>query len=100
MGDLNKKLADAEKKMEQAQEEAKRSATEMERLLQLVQMSQEEQNAKEKQISDLQQWVFFEKSLTYITTNVIYLEDRLGSKYLRKIDFINFTLEIKYNELF
>lgn len=41
--------------MEQAQEEAKRSAAEMERLLQLVQMSQEEQNAKEKQIAELQQ---------------------------------------------
>ncbi|KAG5882397.1 hypothetical protein JTB14_020537 [Gonioctena quinquepunctata] len=55
MGELNKKLAESEKKMEQAQEEAKRSATEMERLLQLVQMSQEEQNTKEKQIADLQQ---------------------------------------------
>lgn len=41
--------------MKQAQEEANRSATEMERLLQLVQMSQEEQNAKEKQIAELQQ---------------------------------------------
>lgn len=56
-GELNKKLADAEKKLEQSQEEAKRSATEMERLLQLVQMSQEEQNTKEKQIMELQQYV-------------------------------------------
>lgn len=49
-----KKLAEAEEKMKLAQEEAQRSAAEMERLLQLVQMSQEEQNAKEKQIADLQ----------------------------------------------
>lgn len=58
-GELNKKLVEAEKKYEAAQEEAKRSATEMERLLQLVQMSQEEQNTKEKQIMDLQQYVIF-----------------------------------------
>lgn len=45
--------------MEQAQEESKRSATEMERLLQLVQMSQEEQNQKEKQIMELQQYVIW-----------------------------------------
>lgn len=38
----------------QAQENAKRSQEEMDRLLKLVQMSQEEQNAKEKQIHDLQ----------------------------------------------
>lgn len=57
-GELNKKLVEAEKKYETAQEEAKRSATEMERLLQLVQMSQEEQNTKEKQIMDLQQYVY------------------------------------------
>lgn len=49
------KLSEAEEKMKKAQEESKRSAAEMERLLQLVQMSQEEQNAKEKQIADLQQ---------------------------------------------
>jgi chromosome segregation ATPase len=54
-GELNKKLAEAEKNLEKSQEESKRSAAEMERLLQLVQMSQEEQNAKEKQIMDLQQ---------------------------------------------
>lgn len=53
--ELNKKLAEAEKNYEKAQEEAKRSAAEMERLLQLVQMSQEEQNVKEKQIMELQQ---------------------------------------------
>lgn len=61
-GELNKKLTDTQKdlethkqQVEQAREEAKRSATEMERLLQLVQMSQEEQNNKEKQIMELQQ---------------------------------------------
>lgn len=54
-GELNKKLVEAEKKLEQAEEETKRSAGEMERLLQLVQMSQEEQNTKERQIVELQQ---------------------------------------------
>lgn len=60
--ELNKKLTEQEKELEshrkqleQAKEEAKRSATEMERLLQLVQMSQEEQNSKEKTIMELQQ---------------------------------------------
>lgn len=45
------------KELEVAKEEIKRSVQETERLLQLVQMSQEEQNAKEKQIGELQQWV-------------------------------------------
>lgn len=54
-GELNRKLAEAEKNLHQAQEEVKRSSGEMERLLQLVQMSQEEQNTKEKQIMELQQ---------------------------------------------
>lgn len=43
------------KQLEESKEETKRSATETERLLQLVQMSQEEQNSKEKTIMDLQQ---------------------------------------------
>lgn len=55
IGELNKKLAEAEKNQEKAREEVKRTSAEMERLLQLVQMSQEEQNAKEKQIMELQQ---------------------------------------------
>ncbi len=44
------------KQLEDAKEESKRAAAETERLLQLVQMSQEEQNAKEKTIMDLQQY--------------------------------------------
>lgn len=43
------------KELENAREESKRAAQETERLLQLVQMSQEEQNSKEKTIMDLQQ---------------------------------------------
>lgn len=43
------------KQLETEKEEAKRAAQETERLLQLVQMSQEEQNSKEKTIMDLQQ---------------------------------------------
>lgn len=43
------------KQLESANEESKRAAQETERLLQLVQMSQEEQNSKEKTIMDLQQ---------------------------------------------
>lgn len=54
-GELNKKLTEAEKNYEKAQEEVSRLTGEMERLLQLVQMSQEEQNAKEKTIMELQQ---------------------------------------------
>ena len=47
--------------LEKTREDANRSQVEMERLLQLVQMSQEEQNAKEKTIRDLQEWVVEEK---------------------------------------
>lgn len=43
------------KELEMAKEETKRSVQETERLLQLVQMSQEEQNMKEKTIMELQQ---------------------------------------------
>lgn len=43
------------KQLEASNEESKRAAQETERLLQLVQMSQEEQNSKEKTIMDLQQ---------------------------------------------
>jgi hypothetical protein len=41
--------------LEKTREDAQRSQVEMERLLQLVQMSQEEQNTKEKMIRDLQE---------------------------------------------
>jgi hypothetical protein len=43
------------KQLEESKEEIKRGSAETERLLQLVQMSQEEQNSKEKTIMDLQQ---------------------------------------------
>lgn len=63
-GELNRKLTESQKEadqlkqqMDQSKEEAKRLTTETERLLQLVQMSQEEQAQKEKQIMDLTQWV-------------------------------------------
>lgn len=46
-----------QKEYEAAKEKANQSAQETDRLLQLVQMTQEEQNAKEKQIMDLQAWV-------------------------------------------
>lgn len=45
--------------MEKSKEEASRSQTDMERLLQVVQMGQEEQNAKEKQIRELQEYVLY-----------------------------------------
>lgn len=41
--------------LEKSQDDLKRSQEEMERLLQLVQMSQEEHNQKDKTISELQQ---------------------------------------------
>lgn len=43
------------KELQTTKEEHKKATAETERLLQLVQMSQEEQNAKEKTIMDLQQ---------------------------------------------
>lgn len=44
-----------QKQFETAKEEAAKASQETERLLQVVQMTQEEQNAKEKTIMDLQQ---------------------------------------------
>jgi hypothetical protein len=41
--------------LDKTREDAQRSQVEMERLLQLVQMSQEEQNTKDKMIRDLQE---------------------------------------------
>jgi hypothetical protein len=41
--------------LEKAKEESSRSVAETERLLQLMQMTQEEQNSKEKQIRELQE---------------------------------------------
>lgn len=62
--DMNRKLTETQKDAEQlkkhleeSKEEAKRLTTETERLLQLVQMSQEEQAQKEKQIIELTQYV-------------------------------------------
>lgn len=46
-----------EKDLKEAKENAKRSQEEVDRLLKLVQMSQEEQNTKERQIHDLQTYV-------------------------------------------
>lgn len=56
--EMNKELDNTRQQLKKAQDESQRSGAEMERLLQLVQMSQEEQNAKEKTIMDLQQYVF------------------------------------------
>lgn len=44
-----------QKQLDLAKEEAAKSTQETERLLQVVQMTQEEQNSKEKTIMDLQQ---------------------------------------------
>lgn len=44
-----------QKQYETAKDEAARAQQETERLLQVVQMTQEEQNSKEKTIMDLQQ---------------------------------------------
>lgn len=62
--DLNRKLGDTQKEADQlkqqlktSEEESKRLAAETERLLQLVQMSQEEQAQKEKQMMEMQQYV-------------------------------------------
>ena len=62
VSDLNRKLSDSQKdadtlkqQLSQTKEEAARLTAETERLLQLVQMSQEEQAQKEKAIMELQQ---------------------------------------------
>jgi hypothetical protein len=60
--ELQKRLSEMQQEVEayrteldKTREDAQRSQVEMERLLQLVQMSQEEQNTKEKMIRDLQE---------------------------------------------
>lgn len=53
--EMQQELENNRSELEKTREDAQRSQVEMERLLQLVQMSQEEQNAKEKMIRDLQE---------------------------------------------
>lgn len=53
--ELQRALENTERELEKFKEEATRSTQETERLLNLMQMSQEEQNSKEKQIRDLQE---------------------------------------------
>lgn len=79
---MQKALEISEKELEKAKEESGRSAAETERLLQLVQMTQEEQNSKEKQIRDLQEWVLSNTSdlnsityIVYLFINIIYCRD-------------------------
>lgn len=55
LAEMQRALDAAERELEKAKEESGRSAAETERLLKLVQMTQEEQNSKEKQIRDLQE---------------------------------------------
>jgi Skp family chaperone for outer membrane proteins len=55
LSEMQKELEANHTELEKTREDANRSQVEMERLLQLVQMSQEEQNAKEKTIRDLQE---------------------------------------------
>lgn len=55
LAEMQKALEIAEKELEKSKEEANRCGQETERLLHLVQMSQEEQNSKEKQIRELQE---------------------------------------------
>lgn len=77
VSELNRKLSDSQKdadtlkqQLTQTKEESARLTAETERLLQLVQMSQEEQAQKEKQIIELQQLVY------------IYLRIKLISRLL------------------
>ena len=55
LSEMQQELEDNRTELEKTREDAQRSQVEMERLLQLVQMSQEEQNTKEKMIRDLQE---------------------------------------------
>ena len=52
---LQSQIESLQKELDKSKDEASRSQTDMERLLQVVQMGQEEQNAKEKQIRELQE---------------------------------------------
>lgn len=54
---LQSQIESLQKELDKSKDEASRSQTDMERLLQVVQMGQEEQNAKEKQIRELQECV-------------------------------------------
>lgn len=56
---LQSQIESLQKELEKSKEEASRSQTDMERLLQVVQMGQEEQNAKEKQIRELQEYALY-----------------------------------------
>lgn len=74
VAELNKELDTARQQLQKANEESQRSSTEMERLLQLVQMSQEEQNAKEKTIMELQQSVLYNENYLYFYTFLLRLK--------------------------
>lgn len=55
LGDKEKEIEALQKAREQAAAEAKNAQSETERLLQLMQMAQEEQFAKDKTIKELQE---------------------------------------------
>lgn len=55
LGDKEKEMEALQKAREQAEAEAKNAQSETERLLQLMQMAQEEQFAKDKTIKELQE---------------------------------------------
>ena len=55
LSEMQQEMEATRTELDKSREDAQRSQAEMERLLQLVQMSQEEQNTKEKIIRDLQE---------------------------------------------
>lgn len=55
LGDKEKEIEAVQKAREQAENEVKNAQSETERLLQLMQMAQEEQFAKDKTIKELQE---------------------------------------------
>lgn len=62
-------LFSVQKQYEEAKDEAAKASQETERLLQVVQMTQEEQNAKEKTIMDLQQYVDENRYISFFFSN-------------------------------
>lgn len=71
---MQKALENSEKELEKAKEESTRSSAETERLLHLMQMTQEEQNAKERQIRELQESVSgikIQMLVQYVTNDTI-----------------------------
>jgi len=99
---MQKALETAERDLEKAKEESSRSSAETERLLQLVQMTQEEQNSKEKQIRELQEWVLSQTGwhLTHFLSIFLFIKHYdILKKYKTVILYYNVQLFIVFKNI-